>query len=201
MADVRSVLQMSLILANLSDPEFDPPPDDGGQMTTASNIFLQVLDQYRDQVPYWQEKTLNNEGELVNIGASSINYIQYVLNNITYELTQVTQLRFSQEEVVLGLRALPEIFWFDKNADTVRVYPLPDISTRQFRIGFKPIIDASQFSQALPQGIYPEQPTVFGIRNCQNVGQYLQQRLECAERSVAPNRVYEVITEHAKHSY
>ena len=149
---VRTLLEDGLYLS-VADREYSPVEPDGSQINQALNSFIQIFDAFRQQIPFWDFKTLNGEAELVNVQASIINDLRYQVGNTTYPIKQVTQMEFAEFETVIGLRGLPEIFWFNKTTQTILVYPLADISTRKFIMGFLPLITISNLDQPLPASI------------------------------------------------
>jgi len=149
---VRTLLENALYLS-IADREQSPIEPDGSQINQALNNFIQVLDSYRDLIPFWTEKVLNGESELVNIGASMVNFVDYLIGNVVYNLRSVTQDEFSNLALVTNLRAVPNIFWFDEGQQTLRVYPLPETSTRKFVIGYKPLNIISYLDQEIPNSI------------------------------------------------
>lgn len=154
-ASVSALLTNALYLAGVADTEFSPVEPDGSQINVAFNYFKQILDSYRDEVPFWDEKFLEGEDELKNIGASAINFVEYLIDSTFFGLTACTQREFSEVESILNLRAIPEWYWFDEGNQELRVYPLPDQAGRRFLIGFKPLPESISLNQALPNSIKP----------------------------------------------
>jgi len=155
-SSVRTLLENGLYLS-IADREYNPVEPDGSQINVALNHFVKLLDIYRDQVPFWQTKTLDGEAALINVGASAINYVQYFIgkSRVAYNLKPLTQNEFSSVETVKDLRAIPEWFWWDEGADTILVYPLPQNSDDQFIIGFKPLNIVNCLDESLDQSLKP----------------------------------------------
>lgn len=154
-ASVSALLTNALSLAGLADTEFSPVEPSGSQINVALNYFTQILDTYRDEVPFWDEKFLEGEDELKNIGASAINFVEYLIDSTFFGLKACTQKEFADVESILNLRAIPEWYWFDEGNQELRVYPLPDQSGRRFLIGFRPLPEAISLKEALPKSVKP----------------------------------------------
>lgn len=149
---IRSLLEDALYLS-IADREFSPVEPDGSQINAALNLFVDIIDVYRDQIPFWTEKEINNESELENVGASKINFVEYLLGTVVYGLTALNQQEFSHVATVVGLRAIPSWYWFDEAADAIRVYPLPQTSNNKFIIGFTPLEMVENLDQVIPSSI------------------------------------------------
>lgn len=142
---VRTILNRALYLS-VADREFSPIEPDGDQINVAINLFIDILDQFGEQIPFNNEVTLNGETELQNVNAETINYVNYILSpgNVTVPLQALTQLEFSRINRVLNLRAIPVYYWHDEGNNAIQVYPLPQKTTDQFIVGLRPIFEASR---------------------------------------------------------
>lgn len=149
---VRTLLEEALYLS-VSDREFSPVDPDGSQINVALNILIRILDQYRDQIPFNTEKILNGEAELLNINATAINALDYILGNVTYPMYPLTQEEFSRIARIINLRAIPTWFWHDKANNAIRVYPLAQNVNDIFIVGFRPLNIISKFDELVPTSI------------------------------------------------
>ena len=149
---VQSLLESALYLSK-ADREFSPVEPNGSDINTALDEFILLLDAYRNQIPYWTEKFLENENELLNINASKVNWVNYLLGTTIQSLRQLTQKAFSEFETVLGLRGVPRAFYFDQANNLIKVYPLPESASRRFQIGFTPLVQVSSVQQTLPTSL------------------------------------------------
>jgi hypothetical protein len=153
-ATVRTLLENALYLS-VADREFSPVEPDGSQINVALNRLVDALDTFRDQVPYYDERIINGEAELLNINASAINFVDYLLGNVIYNMEGLTQIEFSRVAVITDLRAIPSYYWLDEANNALRVYPLPQTTSDIFIIGFKPILTVTTLDESLPTGLTP----------------------------------------------
>ena len=153
-ATVRTLLENALYLS-ISDREFSPVEPGGSKINAALNTFIDLLDVWRDQVPFYSERDIEGESELANVDAADVNYVDYILGNVVYPLVRVSQLEFSRLDTIVGLRAIPYYYWHDKQENRINVYPLPQSSSDKFRIGITPLLSIESLDQPLPASIQP----------------------------------------------
>jgi len=156
---LRSLLNRALYLS-ISDRVFSPVQPSGEEINAALDIFVQVLDTYRTQIPYISKKTLENESELTNINAAYVNSLIYIINGgsngtTTYPIKKVTAEVFSNNETVLNLRQLPAIFWHNRDANLIEVYPLPQQSSDKFIMTYIPEVDINNLDLAIDSSVRP----------------------------------------------
>ncbi len=155
MATVRTLLNNALYLSSMADAQFSDVEENGKLINMALNRFQEVIDSYRDLVPYLLEKTLTGEDSLLNIGAANIDNLRYIIgsSNTTYYMTPVSQATFARREIITNLKSIPNIYWHDKANDLIRVYPQRISSSDSFLMGFLPILTASSLDAELSSGI------------------------------------------------
>lgn len=154
---IRTTLENAMYLS-ISDREHSPVDPSGSRINVAFNSYMNLLDVYRNEVPFLETKTINGESELLNIGATFVNSLVYFVSgsgNVTYPLTPVTQEAFERLSGVVDLRALPVYYWHDVANDLVKVYPLPQSTSDKFTMGFLPILTVSDLDKQLPSAITP----------------------------------------------
>lgn len=151
---VRDLVEKGMYLS-ISDREFSPIEPDGSKINAALDIFQRLIDQYRQQIPFFTEKTLNGEDELLNVDAAYVNAMDYILGNVVYNMTRLTQEEFSRVALVIGLRSIPSWFWHDQANNSIRVYPLPQSSSDKFIIGYRPSQSYTNMDEKISSSITP----------------------------------------------
>ena len=151
---LRTLLEEALYLS-IADREFLPIEPNGSQINVASDIFERLLSQYENQIPFYTEKVINGEAELLNVNAQYVNAMDYLLGNVVYNMTPVTQEEFSRVALIVGLRAIPSWFWLDRANNAIRVYPLPQSTSDTFVIGYRPLEGFSRLEEQLATSVTP----------------------------------------------
>ena len=146
---VRNLLNGALYLS-IADREFSPVEPSGSQINAALDIFIDLLDVYRSQMPYWVEIKREGEDALKDIEAAYINYVKFEIGNVTYLLTPMNQIQFANYDAVEGLVSIPSAYWYDVANKEIKVYPEPLAADRKFIIGYLPLITLNNLDQQLP---------------------------------------------------
>jgi hypothetical protein len=98
----------------LQDREHQPKINAGYQ-DTALDFMNNILDEWRDKIPYKQQVTFNNVDNLLNTTFVEIDAIQYVIsNNIPFFLREKSLNEFLQLQNVIDLKSFPGIYYFDQ---------------------------------------------------------------------------------------
>jgi hypothetical protein len=149
MSSVRELLNAALYLS-ISDREFSPAEHSGSQINASINRLNEILEAYKDQVPYLNTETLTS---LEDIDVASISYLQYVLGDVLQPMLQITQQEFSRLNLVVGLKSIPAYFFHDKANEKIEVYPNPMTTSDEFIMGYLPNIHFTNLDEALPSAI------------------------------------------------
>jgi hypothetical protein len=154
MATVRTLLNQSLYLS-VADREFSPIEPGGSQINAAIEILNELVEKYRDNVPYWSTTTVSTYEELQAIEAANINYIKYLTGNVVISiLIPMNQLEFSRYRNIVNLQTIPYAFWLDRLNNVINVYPLPgDSANSTFELGYTPLFNLTNINEELPQSI------------------------------------------------
>lgn len=126
------------------------PPISGGDMDWALYMMQYLLDEWRDLIPYTAYYSFNNVDQLTNTQFVQVDNVSYVLPGLTtkYPLIAVTNEQWIRQNLVINLKAIPNIYWFDPLAQTINVYPGPSQTSYQFIVYGRPAMIA-QYQYAL----------------------------------------------------
>jgi hypothetical protein len=98
----------------------------------ALNEFNNVLDLWRDLIPYASRVTFNNVDNLLATLFVEVDSVSYVINKTTSVLFSRNIRQFREQKNVLDLHGYPEIYYFDQLNQNIDVYPLPSNPDYQF---------------------------------------------------------------------
>lgn len=126
MATVRSLLNSAVYLSTLRDRQFNRIEQNGGDyICVALELFNEILNEQRYNIPFVQEITFTSYNSLQNTKFVDVVQLYYTIGNVKYPVKRVGLNEYNRKSVVVGLRTLPLFFWFDKLTQSVKVYPLP----------------------------------------------------------------------------
>lgn len=98
----------------------------------ALNELNNVLDSWRDLVPYVSRITFNNVDNLLATTFTEVDSVSYVLNEVSVVLGYRTIREFREQKSVQNLQGYPEIYYFDQLTQNIDIYPRPSNPTYQF---------------------------------------------------------------------
>lgn len=93
--------------------------------TTALELLLDIQDELRDVVPYYQEYTYDTYADLSKVPFTFVSGIKYYLGSVSYVLASRELHEFQAFSSVKNLKAPPVMFYFDDITGLVSVYPEP----------------------------------------------------------------------------
>lgn len=126
----------SAIFKSVQDRQFQPKVNAGFQ-NFALNELNNVLDEWRDKIPYANEAVFNDISNLSATQFVEVDTVQYVIvngstNNVAFYLRQVSLNEYKQLQVIINLKAFPSVYYFDQLAQQINIYPLPSDQAYQF---------------------------------------------------------------------
>jgi hypothetical protein len=133
--NVQSLVE-SAIFKSLQDRQFQPDVNSGYQ-TFALNELNNILDEWRDKIPFASEITFNNVSNLTTTTFVEVDTVQYVIitsqtNNAAFYLRSVSESKYKQLQTIIGLNSFPEIYYFDQLLQKINIYPGPTQDNYQF---------------------------------------------------------------------
>lgn len=133
--NVQSLVDDAIFLS-LQDAQFQPDINAGYQ-AFALNELNNILDEWRDLIPFGSNITFNNVSNLLSTTFVEVESVQYVIissgtNNAAFYLRSVSENEFKREQVIIGLSAFPNIYYFDQLAQRINIYPAPTQTNYQF---------------------------------------------------------------------
>lgn len=132
------------------------PSVDGGDVNYGLEILNELLDEWRDYIPYSFNYTFETADDLLNTSFVQIDNVNFVINNVTYPLERVDQTRFTELNTVINLSTIPSIYYFDLSTQSIRVYPIPPVnSTYSFIVWGRQALGGLGLISELP----PNMPT------------------------------------------
>ncbi len=152
MATTRTLLNNALYLS-IADREFSAAEPSGSQINAALDRLIEILDIYKDQVPYWSTLETSNISDLDDVNMAHINYMQYVLGTVLYPMQALNQEMFSRINLIVNLRSIPSWYFHDKQNNKISVYPNPETTSDKFIIGFIPTINVTNLDEELPSSV------------------------------------------------
>jgi hypothetical protein len=125
---VKSLVDQAIFLS-VQDAEFQPDIEQT-YASFAVNEINNLLDEWRDQIPYSNEITFTNVSNLNSTTFSEVDTVQYVIissgtNNAAFYLRPVQESLFKQQQQIIGLKSFPTIYYFDQLIQKINVYPAP----------------------------------------------------------------------------
>lgn len=114
-----------------------------------------ILDEWRDKIPFASLLTFTNISQLTNTKFVSITNVNYVLNQVQTPLTQVSLTEFNATQNYINLTSIPEVYYFDELSQSILVYPLPSNPVYSFtvwgRLGQQPLALTDPLPDNMPQ--------------------------------------------------
>lgn len=99
--------------------------NDAQYISSAFNILLDLIDELRDVIPYYEEFTFNTLAELKSKPFYDVGGIKYYINNVSYILYGANQLEFQRLSNIKDLKSLPSSFYIDDVTGLINIYPEP----------------------------------------------------------------------------
>lgn len=126
----------SAIFLSLQDRQYQPDINAGYQASALNQLNL-LLDEWRDEIPFASEITFNNVTNLNSTTFVEVDTVQYVIissqtNNAAFFLRGVSLNEYKQQQVIIGLGAFPNIYYFDQLLQRINIYPAPSQTNYQF---------------------------------------------------------------------
>jgi hypothetical protein len=112
------------IYKSLQDREFNPVVNSGYVLFGLYELN-NILDEWRDKIPYNSTVTFNN---VQNLNASTfveVITVNYIINTNSYMLEPFDIIKFKEIQTVIGLQGFPTCYYFDELTGNIQVYPLP----------------------------------------------------------------------------
>ena len=124
------------IFLSLQDARFQPDIN-SNYAEFALYEFNNLLDEWRDRIPYSQEVTFNNVTNLLTTTFVEVDTVQYVIitggtNNPAFYLRSVSESEFKQLQTIIGLSSFPAVYFFDQLIQRIQIYPSPTQNNYQF---------------------------------------------------------------------
>lgn len=109
---------------SLYDRNFDRSID-GGDETHGLQVLNELLDEWRDRIPYPFQYTFATADDLLNTQFVQVDNVSFVLGSVKYPLTPELLTPFNEINTVLNLSTIPSIYYFDLSTQSITVYPIP----------------------------------------------------------------------------
>jgi hypothetical protein len=122
------------IYKSLQDRALDPSIDSQYVLLGLSELN-NILDSWRDYIPFNSTVTFNNVNNLMNSKFTDVTSVNYVINNVSFSnLKSVDLVTFKNMQNIIGLLGFPKIYYYDQLSQTIEVYPLPSNPEYQFTV-------------------------------------------------------------------
>ena len=121
------------IYKSLQDRELDPVVN-SGYLLWGLEEFNNILDEWRDKIPYNSVTIFNDVTSLENSRFTEITTVNYVINKTSYPLKSVNLTEFKNIQQVVGLTGFPAYYYFDELTLGIQVYPSPISPDYQFTV-------------------------------------------------------------------
>jgi hypothetical protein len=129
---VKEILT-NAIYKSLQDRALNPVVDPGFLLFFLFE-FNQLLDEWRDHIPFNSFVTFNNVDDLQNSKFVQVETVNYILNNVSFPLPIIGLDEFKRIQTIIGLLGFPEVAFFDELQQTINIYPLPSNPSYQFTV-------------------------------------------------------------------
>lgn len=166
--NVQKLVTSAIFKAGLQDREHQPMVNAGYQ-DTALDFMNNILDEWRDNIPYANQVRFNDIDNLTATSFVEVDTVQYVIpNEVPFLLKESTLTEFKQAQAIIDLKAFPSRYYFDQLSQTIEIYPLPSQTAYYFLV-------KGRIGQ-IDLGIYDDIPA--------NMPRFMQDALihECAYR-------------------
>lgn len=155
MSTVRGLIEDALYMS-LFDRQSDDIDLESAPVSSAVKKLNEIIDQYRNYLPYTTVVKFDNIAALDAIEALEVSTIQYFLGDVGYMLLKDNQASFSRHAAVANLKTVPSRFWFDKYNNKIHIYPSPSANNNEyFEVGYVPKISVANLNNSLPENIPP----------------------------------------------
>lgn len=133
------------IYESLQDRKFQKIVD-GGYLLSALNHLNNVLDEWKDLIPYAEKVIFNDVTNLENTTFVEVDVVSFIVNRSSTILTPRSLSEFREIEDVIDLIGYPESYYFDQLNQTLEIYPKPATFPYQFIVdGRIATVDLGQF--------------------------------------------------------
>jgi hypothetical protein len=121
------------VYTSLQDSQANPSIN-AGYLTYGTYELGNILDEFKDWIPFAQELTYDNIDELTETLFVSVSNVNYVLNTVQTPLMRMDLTRFNDNQTILGLVGVPQYYYFDELKQTIMVYPNPSNPQYSFTV-------------------------------------------------------------------
>ena len=149
MATVLNIVQAAMYLST-NDREFFKVDNSGQRQQVALDIYKAVVDEYRINLPFYQEKKLDTSADLIGVGAYGVVFVDYILGNTRIRLERKDFSLYKYYTSVIGLKAVPQWWYYDHINDTIEVYPIASDPNNSFFVGIKGALTPVNIQSDLP---------------------------------------------------
>lgn len=125
------------IYLSLQDREHQPVVN-SGYVQLGLKRLIDILDQWRDKIPYAGEFLFNDVSDLTNTNFVEVDNVNFIINQTQNPLEQLARNAFYQAQNVRNLTGIPTIYYFDELNKTIQVYPTPTATPYQFSVWGRP---------------------------------------------------------------
>ena len=127
----------------------------GGDMLYGLETMQFILDEWRNKIPYTEKYTFTDFSQLQNTVFVWVDTVAYIFpnNTVKYLVEDVGFKRFQNQNNVIGLKAIPEIYWFDELKQSINVYPAPSEMGYQFQVYGRPALVVDTLDVPMPSNM------------------------------------------------
>ena len=162
---------------SIRDRQFNKADQDGGEsINVALALLSDILDENRYNIPFVQEFSFTSYDDLQNTNFVEVVRLDYTIGDVKYPVKQVNLAEWDRKSVVINLRTLPQIYWFDDFTQSVKVYPEPlESDLDRFIVYAHSALTAESLDQDVPAGMprfmqsYIKYETAYRLCNEYNV--------------------------------
>lgn len=133
--NVQSLVEQAIFLS-VQDAQFQPDINAGYQ-EFALNELNNILDEWRDIIPFGTQVIFNDVDDLLATTFVEVDTVQYVIissgtNNAAFYLRSVSENEFKRLQTIVNLQSFPTIYYFDQLLQRINIYPGPTQTNYQF---------------------------------------------------------------------
>lgn len=127
----------------------------GGDMLFGLETMQYILDEWRNKIPYTEKYTFTDVSQLQNTDFVWVDTVAYIFpnNTVKYLVSDVGFKRFQEQNVVINLKSIPEIYWFDELSQSIDVYPLPSQTGYKFQVYGRPALVVNTLNVPMPSNM------------------------------------------------
>ncbi len=160
---VRTLLNNALYLS-IADRQFDPIGNKDEMTSIALNTFVDVLDMYREEVPFGMSTNVVGLDKLDNFEAADVTAVLYLLGSLKYNLKKLNREEFSTASAIISLQTIPSFYFYDIGEKKINIYPVPTTGTSDtFFIDYSPLYneDSILLDVSIDERIVPRYMQLF----------------------------------------